>query len=158
MKIKNYHADNGRFAGSKFAKSITTEDQGITYCGVGAHHQNGISGYSNRLIPNIGRTDLLYALRYWPEQITTMFWPYAIKMTCDRLNTFALDENGISPEEYFHGIKRRVDVKDFHTPFCPIFVLDERLQGRSRSIPKWEPHSRVGIYFERSPNYARNRS
>ena len=85
-----------------------------------------------------------------------MFWPYAIKMSCDRLNTLSLDGEGVSPEERFYGIKRRLDIKDFHTPFCPVYVLHEKLQGRGKSIPKWEPRGRMGIYFGRSPHHARN--
>ena len=40
--IKHYHADNGRFADNGFIDDINTKDQKIKFCGVGAHHQNGI--------------------------------------------------------------------------------------------------------------------
>ena len=40
--VKHYHADNGRFADNRFIDDVNGKDQKITFCGVGAHHQNGI--------------------------------------------------------------------------------------------------------------------
>ena len=37
-----YHADNGRFAESSFRDAVDDSNQTITFCGVGAHHQNAI--------------------------------------------------------------------------------------------------------------------
>ncbi len=42
VNIKHYQADNGRFIDNLFMKSIIEEKgQTITFCGVGAYHQNG---------------------------------------------------------------------------------------------------------------------
>jgi hypothetical protein len=43
VHIKHYHADNGRFKDNLFTKSIEDKGQTISFCGVGAHHQNGIA-------------------------------------------------------------------------------------------------------------------
>ena len=40
--VKHHHADNGVFAQNSFLESINNKDQKITFCAVGAHHQNGI--------------------------------------------------------------------------------------------------------------------
>jgi hypothetical protein len=40
--ISSYQADNGRFADSSFQQAIKEPHQKITFCAVGAHHQNGI--------------------------------------------------------------------------------------------------------------------
>jgi hypothetical protein len=40
--IDSYRADNGRFADSGFQQAVKDCNQKITYCAVGAHHQNGI--------------------------------------------------------------------------------------------------------------------
>ena len=40
--VKHYHANNGRFADNGFINDVNGKDQKITFCGVGAHHQNGI--------------------------------------------------------------------------------------------------------------------
>ena len=40
--IKKYRANNGRFAQKSFRDDIQKAQQIIEFCGVGAHHQNGI--------------------------------------------------------------------------------------------------------------------
>ncbi len=42
VTIDSYRADNGRFADSGFQQVVKDCNQKITYCAVGAHHQNGI--------------------------------------------------------------------------------------------------------------------
>ena len=42
VKVKHYHADNGRFAEPAFVQECKRCKQDLTFCGVGAHHQNGI--------------------------------------------------------------------------------------------------------------------
>eukprot|EP00956_Cyclotella_meneghiniana_P031729 scaffold84308_cov35-Cyclotella_meneghiniana.AAC.1 len=42
VKIKHYHADNGRFAEPAWKEDCTAQGQKLTFCGVGAHHQNAI--------------------------------------------------------------------------------------------------------------------
>ena len=41
IKIKTFHADNGIFKAKLFRQNLITSGQTITFCGVGAHHQNG---------------------------------------------------------------------------------------------------------------------
>jgi len=43
VTILNYHADNGRFADKAFVMDTRQKLQGLTYCGVHAHFQNGIA-------------------------------------------------------------------------------------------------------------------
>ena len=43
VKVKAYHADNGRFAERSFLDDCKKCLQRLTFCGVGAHHQNGVS-------------------------------------------------------------------------------------------------------------------
>ena len=39
--------------------------------------------------------------------------------------------------------------------FCPVYVLDSRLQVAGGSGPqKWEPHLRMGVYLGHSPFHA----
>ena len=54
VKILHYHANNGRFADNSFIKVCKDNNQGLSYCGVNAHFQNGmaekwIRGTKNRL-------------------------------------------------------------------------------------------------------------
>jgi hypothetical protein len=41
VKIKHYHADNGRFAENAFMQHVDKCNQTISFCGVNAHFQNG---------------------------------------------------------------------------------------------------------------------
>ena len=72
VDIKHYHADNGRFAEKTFLDSIKKCMQRITFCGVGAHHQNGITENTIKQLTLVSRTILLHAQSHWPEYITTM--------------------------------------------------------------------------------------
>ena len=40
---KHYHADNGRFAENSFKEDCVRKMKNLTFCGVGSHHQNGVS-------------------------------------------------------------------------------------------------------------------
>ncbi|KAL7524874.1 hypothetical protein ACHAXR_002639, partial [Thalassiosira sp. AJA248-18] len=127
--VKHYHADNGRFADNGFIDSINNSDQKITFCGVGAHHQNGIVENKNKILT---------------------------QAVAERLNTLQIDTLGRTPESILHGIDvEDIPVKSFHTLFCPIYVLDARLQSAGGAgPPKWEPRSRIGVYLGHSPFHA----
>eukprot|EP00957_Ditylum_brightwellii_P170766 12997714-Ditylum_brightwellii.AAC.1 len=40
--VKQYHSDNGRFGRNLCCEACTSQGQDINFCGVCAHHQNGI--------------------------------------------------------------------------------------------------------------------
>ena len=101
VKIKRYHADNGHFACKGFREAVAEAGQKITFCGVGAHHQNGIIENQIGLITRWARTSLLHAKRRWPKAITTLLWSYALKTVIDRYNDFHFDKNGSSPHQKF---------------------------------------------------------
>ena len=41
VRIRHYHADNGRFTDKDFKQAIQDAGQSISYCGVNVHFQNG---------------------------------------------------------------------------------------------------------------------
>ena len=155
-KAKHYQADNGRFSDVGFQKDITDHDQTISFCGVGAHHQNGIIENKNKQLTLGARTLLLHGIRYWPQMIDTMFWPFAMKAYAERMNRLHMDSNGETPESKLHGVKPEdIPVSSYHTLFCPVYVLDARLQSAGGAgPPKWEPRSRIGVYLGHSPFHA----
>ena len=67
VNIESYRADNGRFADSGFQQAVKDCNQKITYCAVGAHHQNGIVERRIKELTLISRTLLLHAKRHWPD-------------------------------------------------------------------------------------------
>ena len=143
--VKGFRGDNGRFADKGFRDSCDQNLQSLTFCGVGAHQQNGIVERRNQEITLIARTMLLHAKRHWPEMITNMFWPFALKLAAERLNYFTENADGLSPQEVLSGCKAETDIRDFHTFGCPVFVLDHRLQGGLGGPPKWDPRARRNL-------------
>ena len=44
VTVRHYHSDNGQFAENKFRQAVSeSPHQTISYCGVNAHHQNGVA-------------------------------------------------------------------------------------------------------------------
>jgi hypothetical protein len=155
ISIASYRADNGRFADAGFQKAIKEANQSITFCAVGAHHQNGIVERRIKELTLISRTLLLHAKRHWPEYITTMMWPFAVKEAAYRLNRLSLRSDGRSCEATFFNIDEELfNPASLHVFGSPCFVLDSRLQSGIAGPPKWEPRSRLGIYVGHSPSHA----
>ena len=48
VKVESYHADNLRFNDNNFTGDCVRAGQEITFCGVGAHHQNAIVERKNK--------------------------------------------------------------------------------------------------------------
>ena len=67
--VKQYHADNGRFADNSFINAINSKDQKITFCGVGAHHQNGIIENKNKMLTLGAHTLLLHGMNEAMEKV-----------------------------------------------------------------------------------------
>ena len=87
VKIKHYHADNGRFQDNAWKSDCEIKGQGVTYCGVGAHWQNGIAEKRIRDLNDMATVILNYAQRKWPQAITTHLWPYALRAASDTGNS-----------------------------------------------------------------------
>ncbi|MEY3108605.1 MAG: hypothetical protein RL730_956, partial [Actinomycetota bacterium] len=155
IRVKRYHADNGRFAEPAFVKDCEEQGQKLTFCGVGAHHQNGVVERRIKEITLGARTLLLHAIRFWPEYITTMLWSFAVKCTEDRLNNLTINQQGSTPEMSFSGVQAiHVQANNYHPFGCPCYVLDSRAQVDSKNLPKWEPRARLAIYVGHSPAHA----
>lgn len=151
VKIMNYRADNGRFADKRFRDDCELKKQGLTFCGVGAHHQNGVAERMIQTMTTAARAMLVHALSVWPEAITIALWPYALFHACDRHNRLHLDKLGYTPLERFSRTRSPIRPDIFHSWGSPIYVLDARNQSGTCSVPKWEPRSRLGIYLGFSP-------
>ena len=71
--FKHYQYDNGRFADNSFIYAVNKKDQKITFCGVGAHHHNGIVKNKNKILTTGARTLLLHGMIMWPQMIDELF-------------------------------------------------------------------------------------
>jgi len=155
ITVQRYHADNGRFAEPAFVEDCKKLNQKLTFCGVGAHHQNGIVERKIKEITLSARTMLLHAIRYWPEYISIILWPFAVKCAEDRLNNLTLNDNGITPEMSFSQSQAmNTRLENYHPFGCPCYVLDSRIQSNPKGLPKWEPRARLAIYVGHSPAHA----
>ena len=61
--VNRYHADNVRYAENGFMASLNANNQTITFCGVGAHHHNGIVEQRIPTVTKIARTIIFHAQR-----------------------------------------------------------------------------------------------
>jgi hypothetical protein len=151
-----YHADNGRFAEKMFVKDVKDKAQKITYCDIGSHHQNGIAERRIRTLGEAARTMLAHGQHLWPEVVTKSLWPFAYKAASPSMNLFQLDTKGLSPSEKLAGVEINQELKNKHPLFCPVYVLNSKLQGSIGGLPKWNPRSNAGVYLGHSPDHASN--
>eukprot|EP00957_Ditylum_brightwellii_P173882 13237832-Ditylum_brightwellii.AAC.1 len=98
-KVEVYHGDTSRFDSQDFKASCDKAQQTYSYCGVGAHHQNGIAEAMNKRISHNARTILLHAKRKWPSVITSIVWPFCNKCDEECHNLPDLNAEGLSPME-----------------------------------------------------------
>jgi hypothetical protein len=157
VTIKHYHADNGRFSDNAFLKDIkgAIPSQSITYCGVNAHFQNGIAEKRIRDLQEPARKQLLHAKARWPAAVTTNMWPYALGNTQHMRDSLPDSKDGTCPFEIFSGVEVALNLKSNHTFGCPVYALNSRLAS-GKTIPKWNPRARVGLYIGPSPRHARS--
>ena len=102
--VKHHQAENGRFAENGFIDAINKKYEKTTFCGVGAHHQNGIVKNKNRILTTGERTLLLHDVIMWPQMIDGMFWPFDMKAIAKRLNSLQIDHKGRTTESILHGV------------------------------------------------------
>ena len=158
VTIKHYHADNGRFAERSFMDHVHQSGQTITFCGVGAHHQNGVAERRIRDLTEHARTMLLHASHRWPKAINAHLWPYALRLAAHIRNHVPRQAEGGIPIQIFSGsnIVNKVFHQHQHPFGCPVYVLDAPLQSGQGMKPKWSERSRVGAYLGHSSNHSQS--
>ena len=154
VTIKHYHADNGRFADKLFREHVTEKGQTISFCGVGAHHQNGKVEKRIRDIVEQARTMLLHASHRWPKVVTANLWPFALHHAVKLRNSLAAE--GATPISKFSksSVKDNLFWRHQHTFGCPAFVLEAPLQGSMGGKRKWSDRSRVGVFLGHSSQHS----
>ena len=76
VNIKAFRGDNGIYKAAEFRAELRKNNQHITYCGVGAYHQNGITERYIRTMVDKTRTVLLNAHARWPTSIKMEVWTF----------------------------------------------------------------------------------
>jgi hypothetical protein len=157
VKVQHYHADNGVFDTRNFLDEIQRCGQTIEFCGVGAHHQNGVAERAIRTVTEWARAMLLHAALHWPDRASLDLWPFAMNYAVYIWNTLPKRDLRISPQEIF--TKTKCDSSHFlqrlHVWGCPAYVLDPKLQD-DKKLPKWSPRSSRGQFLGLSTDHSSN--
>jgi hypothetical protein len=66
VRVLHYRADHGVFADNN---AVRSQRQTLSFCGVTAHHQNGVAKRRIHELENQARTMLIHANRRWPTAI-----------------------------------------------------------------------------------------
>ena len=130
--MRNYHADNGRFADNAFISDAKVKNQGISYCGVNAHHQNGKAEKRIQDLQDHARVLIMQACHKWPEAISSHLWPYAIRVANESRNYSPCMTNGMIPIAAFSGTNNVPKIEHLHTFGCPAYVLVNKLQSKRK--------------------------
>ena len=121
-----------------FVSHIQQHNQLLQFCGVNAHHKNGVAERSIRTVSDKGRVLLLHASMHWRDGIDSKLWPMAVTYAA-YLHNHLPNSQGIAPIDIFTGVQSpRHHLKHFHTWGCPVYVLDPKLQ-QGKKLPRWEP-------------------
>jgi Reverse transcriptase (RNA-dependent DNA polymerase) len=150
VKIRHYHADNGRFAENLFIQEVAKERQSISFCGVNAHWQNGIAERRIRELQDQARTNLVYASHRWPNAVSVHLWPYAVRHVNEVFNSTPHSADQLPPVSRFTGSAEHPKTKHFHHFGCPVYVTDNAMQ-QGRKGSKWMSRARLGLYLGVSP-------
>ena len=153
VHIHHYHADNGRFADKAFVQDCQKQHQGLTYCVVNAHFQNGIVEKKIRDLQEQTRTMMIHALHKWSSMLSIHLWPYGLRTANDICNATPCKGSNISPIDLFSRVAMCPKLKHYHAFGCPMYVLDKDLQAQ-KSLPKWQSRARPGMYLGPSPNHS----
>ena len=153
VSLHHIHTDNGVFNSDLYKSDIASKNQTISFCGVNAHWQNGIVERYNGVICAAARTMLLHAQSHWPEIITAEFWPFAVQHAVNLYNSTPSRRITACPWTRFTACDPPWNIADFKPLFCPVYVLDRRLQ-EGNNLPKWSKRAEIGVYVGHSHQYA----
>ena len=105
VNILGYRADNHIFNSKSYQADCEQQNQKMNYCGVGAHHQNGVAERTIQTITSWARTLLIDAAIHWPDEIDLDLWPLAMNHAVYIWNNTPKQGVGFSPLELFSGVR-----------------------------------------------------
>ena len=154
--VYHYLGDNGVYKAKEFQDELEKKGQTMKFCGVGAHHQNGVAERSIRTVSEAARTMMLHASLHWPGTVTLDLWPMAVEYAAYLYNLMPGSSTGIAPFELLTGTRMSGDeLRKARVWGCPAYVLDPKIQDGNK-LPRWVPRSRRGQFMGRSKVHASN--
>ena len=132
VMVEAYHCDNRIFKAHKWVEECVKLGQGLSYSGVGAHHQNAIVERRIKELQELARTMLSHANRRWPRAVNAHLWPYAVRMANIVLNVAPSMQDRLrrSPEQLLSKSHVNMNIKHFKPMLCPVCALDNNHQGK----------------------------
>ena len=140
VRIEHTHADNQPFAAAEFMQHCVKNSQTNSYCGVGAHWQNGIAKRHIGMMTSMAQTMLLHAQSMWPDIIGAKLWPFAIRQAVNFHNVCKHKGKTACPWKLFTDEEPPFQMSDFCVwgcPGCPGCTTDKRAQDGTH-ISHWE--------------------
>ena len=115
VRVEHYHCDNGKSADNAFIQHCEGMGQGITYCGVNAHFQNGSGEKAIRDLQTMAQKIILHTKGRWPKEINLPLWPYALQMAVHVHNNVPNAADDRSHLEAFSRIAVSPKSSNYHT-------------------------------------------
>jgi len=155
IKVKAFRADNHPFSAKVILDDLELQGQSITYSGVGAHFQNGVSERALLTVVSWARALMMHQLVHWPDQFDPALWPFAMDHAVFLWNHMPRPGQTHSPVELLTGTKLpgTSPLQRTRVWGCPAYVLDPKLQD-GKKLPKWKQRSRQGVYLGISPDHS----
>ena len=142
IRVHHYYADNGQFTDKGFVEDCQKQRQGLTYCGVNAHFQNGIAEKKIRDLQEQTRMMMLHGVCKCISMLSIHLWSYGLCTANDICQSTPRKGSDISPIELFSGVTMCPKLKHYHSFGCPTYILDKALQAQ-KSLPKWQSRARL---------------
>ena len=103
----------------------------MEFCGVGAHHQNGVAKRALRTVSEAARTMMMHASIHWHG-------------TAYLYNLMRGANTGVAPIEILTGSRMSgEEIRKSRVWGCPAYVLDPKIQDGNK-LPRWVPRARRG--------------
>ena len=147
VRIKHIHSYNSIFMMKVFKDHVVACDQQQSFCGVGAHWQNGVIKHYIGIITTHTHTMLLHTIQMWLEVITSEFWSYAFLHAVHLHNCTPWANKTKSPFTLFTDEVMTNHPNDFKVFGSPVYVLDPSLQSGSLGPSKWKERAYQGVYI-----------
>ena len=119
--IRHYHADNKTFTSQAFKESYIAAQKTQSFCGVNAHHQNGVAERKIKTVFSLARTMLFAAITKWPNNIHVGLWSHVVYHAVDTLNNIP-HSSGFTPKDIFTCVQGASSFRHFHAFGSPSFV------------------------------------
>ena len=96
----------------------------MSFCGVNAHHKNGVAERAIRTVSDCARALMLHAALHWDHEVTSELWPMTVDYDTYLYNHIP-NEKGIAPVDLFTGVTSPIHkLRSSHMWGAPAYILD----------------------------------